>query len=80
MPAVVKSIDQDAKGVTVTTAKGEKMTADYVIVTVPLGVLKAGSITFNPPLPAAKQTAIKDMVRLQWLLLAATVAVLQLSC
>lgn len=59
----MKSIDQDAKGVTVTPAKGEKLTADYVIVTVPLGVLKAGSITFSPPLPTAKQAAIKDMVR-----------------
>ena len=30
----------------------------HVIVTVPLGVLKKGSITFSPPLPAAKQAAI----------------------
>ncbi len=35
--------------------------ADYVIVTVPLGVLKKGSIEFNPPLPATKQTAIEKL-------------------
>lgn len=33
-------------------------TADRVIVTVPLGVLKAASIVFDPPLPTAKQAAI----------------------
>ncbi|MEM9200730.1 MAG: NAD(P)/FAD-dependent oxidoreductase [Actinomycetota bacterium] len=30
----------------------------HVLITVPLGVLKAGSITFDPPLPADKQSAI----------------------
>ena len=60
----MKSISQNAQGVTLTTDKGKKFTADYVIVTVPLGVLKAGSISFSPPLPAAKQNAIKEMVRM----------------
>jgi monoamine oxidase len=32
--------------------------ADVVIVTLPLGVLKAGGVSFVPPLPAAKQAAI----------------------
>ena len=32
--------------------------ADRVLVTVPLGVLKAGQIRFEPPLPAARQEAI----------------------
>jgi len=32
--------------------------ADRVVITVPLGVLKAGSLQFEPPLPAAKQDAI----------------------
>ena len=39
-------------------AGGEAIEAASVIVTVPLGVLKAGSIVFDPPLPAAHQTAI----------------------
>lgn len=34
------------------------LTADRVIVTVPLGVLKAETIVFDPPLPAAKRAAI----------------------
>ena len=32
--------------------------ADAVLITVPLGVLKTGSITFSPPLPPRKQGAI----------------------
>jgi len=32
--------------------------ADRVIVTLPLGVLKAGQVAFNPPLPAGKKQAI----------------------
>jgi monoamine oxidase len=35
--------------------------ADYVIVTVPLGVLKANTIQFMPPLPTSKQTAIQKI-------------------
>ncbi|GAT11754.1 monoamine oxidase [Mycolicibacterium novocastrense] len=34
------------------------MTADRVIVTVPLGVLKADAIAFDPPLPQPKRDAI----------------------
>lgn len=37
---------------------GETIAGTHVIVTVPLGVLKAGAIAFDPPLPAAKQEAI----------------------
>jgi polyamine oxidase len=44
-------------GVTVTTDAGTYTGRD-VIVTVPLGVLKAGTITFDPELPAEKQDAI----------------------
>jgi monoamine oxidase len=35
--------------------------ADYVLVTVPLGVLKSGNIQFDPALPTAKQTAIQKV-------------------
>ncbi|MGF7218156.1 monoamine oxidase [Spirosoma lacussanchae] len=35
--------------------------ADYVIVTVPLGVLKANTIQFTPNLPMAKQNAIQKV-------------------
>lgn len=35
--------------------------AEAALVTVPLGVLKAGSISFLPPLPQRKQDAIARM-------------------
>ncbi|MEI7888427.1 MAG: FAD-dependent oxidoreductase, partial [Actinomycetes bacterium] len=41
-----------------TEGNTETSTADRVVVTVPLGVLKAASIAFDPPLPTAKQNAI----------------------
>ncbi|KLR59919.1 monoamine oxidase [Actinobacteria bacterium IMCC26207] len=41
-----------------TEGSTETSTADRVVVTVPLGVLKAASIVFDPPLPAATQAAI----------------------
>jgi polyamine oxidase len=42
----------------VTTETGSVHMVDAVIVTVPIGVLQAGVITFDPPLPAAVQAAI----------------------
>lgn len=47
-------------GVTVTTDQGE-FASDYAIVTLPLGVLQKGSVTFSPPLPAEKQTAVSKL-------------------
>jgi len=47
-------------GVTVTTNQGE-FTSDYAIVTLPLGVLQKGSVTFSPPLPQEKQTAVSKL-------------------
>jgi monoamine oxidase len=35
--------------------------ADAVIVTVPLGVLKSGQLTFSPPLPKEKRMAIQNL-------------------
>jgi monoamine oxidase/CRP-like cAMP-binding protein len=35
--------------------------ADKVLVTLPLGVLKAGAVAFDPPLPEPKQLAIKRL-------------------
>ncbi|MFG3308620.1 flavin monoamine oxidase family protein [Streptomyces wuyuanensis] len=43
--------------VVVHTDRGD-FTADRVLVTLPLGVLKKGSVEFDPPLPASKQNAI----------------------
>ncbi|KAF9110103.1 hypothetical protein BGX27_006783, partial [Mortierella sp. AM989] len=46
--------------VMITTNKGE-FTADVVLVTLPLGVLKSDSVAFSPPLPERKQVAIKRL-------------------
>ena len=46
--------------VRIDTSQGT-VTADRVIVTVPLGVLKAGAIEFDPPLPASKRRAIERL-------------------
>ncbi|NKB39981.1 MAG: NAD(P)-binding protein [Ilumatobacter sp.] len=45
--------------VAVETSDGRTYQGARVIITVPLGVLKAGSIAFDPPLPPAKQDAIE---------------------
>ncbi len=57
---VVERIEYGEAGCTLRTNRGD-FAADRVIVTVPLGVLKAGVIDFAPPLPAEKQTAIQRM-------------------
>ncbi len=53
----VVAIETDDERAVVHTWSGP-FTAERVVVTVPLGVLKSGSITFSPPLSAAKQGAI----------------------
>jgi len=63
--SVVTSIDYvnaPAKGgVVITTATGAIYHADAAVVTLPLGVLKSGKITFNPPLPSTKLTAMSHL-------------------
>lgn len=44
--------------VEIVTSKGEKITCDHVIVTVPLGILKANVIKFNPTLSIEHINAI----------------------
>ena len=57
---VVRKISHGAKDVKVETSKGE-FTASFVVVTLPLGVLQAGSVTFDPPLPSRKKDAMKRL-------------------
>ena len=54
---IVSNVDTSGDRAAVTTSQGTFF-ANAVIVTVPLGVLKAGSIQFLPPLPETKSTAI----------------------
>lgn len=59
--AVVERVAHDADGVRLQVRVGEneeKMRADRVIVTVPLGVLKSGAIQFDSGLPPEKLAAI----------------------
>jgi monoamine oxidase len=49
---------QQPPRVRVRTAGGEAFDASLVLVTVPLGVLKAGDVKFEPQLPAWKADAV----------------------
>lgn len=55
---IVTNIEHTETGVTVQAAGGTSHTADFAVVTLPLGVLKASSVAFNPPLPTDKQQAM----------------------
>lgn len=57
MGQVVRRVVWEQTPVRVIT-EAEEYTADHVIVTVPLGVLKAGKVEFAPPLPRAVSQAI----------------------
>ena len=48
-------------GVEVSVDNGESFVADAAVITVPLGVLKANSIKFEPKLPQWKEEAITDI-------------------
>lgn len=56
----VKGVDWNPSGVVVRTDKGD-FQAGRVVVTLPLGVLKSGSVEFSPGLPAAKAAAIRGL-------------------
>ncbi|MBB5205099.1 monoamine oxidase [Inhella inkyongensis] len=55
---VVQQIDWQGASVRVRVQGGAEFTADQVVVTLPLGVLQAGSVRFVPELPAPKRAAI----------------------
>lgn len=57
LDTAVSDVSYDEAGVSVTTSQGT-FRGTHVVVTVPLGVLKAGGMSFSPPLPPAKQSAI----------------------
>lgn len=57
---IVKKITYNNQGVVVTTNQGN-FSADKVIITLPLGVLKKGSVEFSPQLPEPKVNAINRL-------------------
>lgn len=52
---------QYGEGGVVVEAQNNTFAADSVVVTVPLGVLKKENISFDPPLPSEKQSAISSL-------------------
>ncbi len=57
---IVQRISYSAQGVVVSSNQGE-FSADRVVITLPIGVLKAGQVIFEPELPQVKQQAISSM-------------------
>ena len=57
----VTAIDHSGAHVVATTAAGARFEADRVVITLPLGVLRNGLVSFSPPLPPAKRQAIADL-------------------
>lgn len=58
VPPVTVSVQAKKDGKSVSCTDLE---ADYCVVTLPLGVLQSGSVTFEPPLPNDKRDAIQSM-------------------
>lgn len=56
----VRRVARTPRGVRVDTARGA-FTADHCVVTIPLGVLRAGRVTFEPPLPASHREVISRL-------------------
>ena len=61
MLQVEKVVYGQSDGVELQLAGGGTLRARRAVITVPLGVLKAGDITFEPPLPEEKTDAISSM-------------------
>lgn len=57
---VVQQVNYGEAGVSIRTEQGA-YEADRAVITLPLGVLKSGSVQFSPVLPEAKQDAIQSL-------------------
>ena len=58
-PVTSVAVRQD--GVTVSTADGRTREASHALVTVPLGVLQARGIAFDPPLPEGRRAVVERL-------------------
>jgi monoamine oxidase len=58
---VVSEIEYGADGATVYAADGTALWADLAVVTLPVGVLRAGNVEFTPPLPSDKNDALDGL-------------------
>lgn len=57
----VTRIAYDDSGVEVTTQSGKRYQAYYAVISLPLGVLQSGAVSFDPPLPAEQLNAITGL-------------------
>jgi len=57
----VSRIVRSARGVLLQLAGSETISADRLVVTLPLGVLKSGTVDFSPALPSGHRAAISRM-------------------
>ena len=55
---IITTFVEGSEGVTAILQSGEKIAADRAVVTVPIGLLRAGLPTFDPPPPVDQQVAI----------------------
>ena len=56
----VQTVAYNQNGVVISTDQG-KYSGKYTVITLPLGVLKSGSVQFSPALPAKKTNAIQQL-------------------
>ena len=59
--SVVRRVQWNDQGVVVTTDDGREFRGRTAVITLPLGVLQAGDVTFDPPLPAPKRQALAGL-------------------
>ncbi len=58
---VVSEIEYGDEGITVYSADGAELWADLAVVTLPVGVLRAESVAFTPPLPSDRVDALAGL-------------------
>ncbi len=58
---VVKAVEYGSGGVKLIDSVGNRTTADFAVLTVPIGVLQRGSIRFTPPLPPRTREGIDGL-------------------
>ncbi len=59
--SAVSTVTSTDRGVNLRLARGESLTIDRAVITVPLGVLQTNAIEFSPPLPFAHRGAISAL-------------------
>jgi len=55
------NVADNGKGSVEVVTDSQTFTADYVLVTLPLAILRQNTVAFSPPLPASKLQAIQSL-------------------